>query len=180
MELVVVPREEFVTWLLDPANSDICIDQLGIAPSMAPELEPALKRAQEAAKQVADDWDHTFRNSRRPVIGLNAVKLNERGYPIETVTTASLSTVLSEGQRIILEALAGSGKPTTLVQLAWDVLAAGGLALLVDLPEWVRSGKSVLQYVVDQPQFTSRDANANLLSKLRGEQPLVLHPEWME
>jgi hypothetical protein len=173
LQLVVVPREEFVTWLLDPANSDICRDQLGIAPSMAPELEPALKRSQEAAKEIADNWDRAYRKAGRPVISLSAVKLDEHGYPIEAVTTELLSTVLAEGQRIILEAPAGSGKTTTLVQLAQHVLAAGGLALLVDLPDWVRSNKSVLSYVAERPQFASRDVDANLLSKLRGPQPQI-------
>ncbi len=173
LQLVVVPREEFITWLLDPANSDICRDQLGIAPSMAPELEPELERAREAAKEVADNWDREFRRAGRPVISLNAVKLNEKGNPIEKVTTGSLNTVLSEGQRIILEAPAGSGKTTTLVQLAQHVLAAGGLALLVDLPDWVRSGGSVLSYVAGRPQFASRDVDAIMLSKLRGPQPPI-------
>ena len=63
LKLVVVPREEFITWLLDPANSDICRDQLGIAPSMTPDLAPAFERAHEAAKDVADSWDRTFRRS---------------------------------------------------------------------------------------------------------------------
>jgi hypothetical protein len=76
LQLVVVPREEFITWLLDPANSSICRDQLGIAPSMTPELAPALVRAREAAKELADDWDHNFRRTERPLISLNAVKLN--------------------------------------------------------------------------------------------------------
>ena len=39
--LKVISREEFVVWLLDPANSEICRDQLGIAPSMEPDLAPA-------------------------------------------------------------------------------------------------------------------------------------------
>jgi hypothetical protein len=173
LQLIVIPRADLVIRLQDPKNSDICRDQLGIAPSMAPELEPALKRAQEAAKEIADNWDRTFRKAGRPVISLNAVMLNADGYPIETLTTASLNTVLVEAQRIILEAPAGSGKTTTLVQLAQHVLAAGGLALLVDLSGWVRSNKSVLQYVADKPQFASRDVNADLLSKLRSEQPLV-------
>ena len=60
LELQVVSREEFITWLLDPANSDICRDQLGIAPSMAPELGPALERSLEAAKEIADNWDRSF------------------------------------------------------------------------------------------------------------------------
>jgi len=173
LQLIVIPRANLVIRLQDPKNSDICGDQLGIAPSMAPELEPALKRAQEAAKEVADNWDRTFRKAGRPVISLNAVKLNADGYPIETLTTASLNTVLVEAQRIILEAPAGSGKTTTLVQLAQHVLAAGGLALLVDLSGWVRSNKSVLQYVAEKPQFASQDVNADLLSKLRSERPFV-------
>jgi len=133
--LQVVSREEYVTWLLDPANSDICRDQLGIAPSMAPELGPVLERSLEAAKEIANNWDRTFRRAERPVISLNAVKLNEQGSPIEAVTTKSLNTVLVEGQRIILEAPAGRGKTTTLVQLAPHALAAGQLAFLVDLPD---------------------------------------------
>jgi hypothetical protein len=173
MRLVVVPREEFITWLLDPANANICKDQLGIAPSMTPDLEPALKLSLEAAKEIADSWDRIFRRTERPLISLNAVKLNEKGYPIEAVTTASLNTVLSEGQRIILEAPAGRGKTTTLVQLARHALDAGGLAFLVDLSDWVRSGKSVLSYVAERPQFWSRDVDAALLSKLRGAQPPI-------
>jgi len=158
---------------LDELISDICRDQLGIAHSMAPELEPALESAREAAKEVANNWDREFRRAGRPVISLNAVKLNEKGYPIEAVTTGSLNTVLSEGQRIILEAPAGMGKTTTLVQLARQALDAGGLALLVDLPDWVHSGKSVLSYVAERPQFASRDLDATLLSKLRGPQPPI-------
>jgi len=173
LQLVVVPREEFITWLLDPANSDICRDQLGIAPSMAPELEPALEHSREAAKEIADNWDRRFRRAERPVISLNAVKLNEQGYPVEGLTTASLNTVLTEGQRVVLEAPAGRGKTTTLVQVAQDVLTAGGLALLVDLPDWVHSNKKILSYIAERHEFAKRDVNATLLSKLRGPQPLV-------
>jgi len=124
LHLQVVSREEFITWLLDPANSGICEDQLGIAPSLASDLEPLLARSLEAAREIADNWDRTFRRVERPVISLNAVKLDEHGHPIEAVTTESLNTLLVEGQRIILEAPAGSGKTTTLVQLARYALAA--------------------------------------------------------
>jgi hypothetical protein len=171
--LKVMSREEFVLWLLDPANADICRDQLGISPSMTPDLAPAYERVREAAKEVADNWDRMVRRTDRPLISLNAVKLNEKGDPIEALTTASLNPVLSEGQRIILEAPAGSGKSTTLVQLARHTLNAGGLAFLVDLPDWVRSGNDFLSYVAARPQFASRDVDATVLSKLRGTQPPI-------
>jgi hypothetical protein len=171
--LQVISREEFIVWLLDPANSDICRDQLGIAPLMTPDLAAEYERAREAAKDVADNWDRIVRRSGRPLISLNAVKLNEKGDPIEAVTTASLNTVLSEGQRIVLEAPAGGGKSTTLVQLARHALDAGGLAFLVDLPDWIRSGKDFLPYVAARPQFASRDVDTTVLSKLRGAQPPI-------
>src|SRR5262249_35463823 len=110
LQLIVVPREEFITWLMEPANSGICRDQLGIAPSMSPDLAAAYERAREAAKDVADSWDRLVRRTSRPLISLNAVKLNEKGDPIEAVATDSLHTILSEGRRIVLEASAGSGK----------------------------------------------------------------------
>ncbi len=171
LKLLVVPREDFITWLMEPANAGICKDQLGIDPAMPPGLEPDLKRAQDSANELAENWDRTFRKPGRPLINLSAVKLDERGNPIEAV---SLRALLTEGQRIILEAPAGGGKTTTLVQLAQHVLAAGGLALLVDLPEWIRSGKSILSFVADRRPFAARGVDATLLSKLRAEPPLTL------
>jgi hypothetical protein len=47
------------------------------------------------------------------------------------------------------------------------------LALLVDLSDWVRSGKSILSYIAERPQFASRDMDAVQLSKLRGAQPPI-------
>lgn len=171
-KLIVLSREEFIIWLREPANAEIC-RELGIAPSMAEELEPALERALEAAKEIASNWSRSSRQAGRPVISLNAVKLNEQGYPVEGLTTESLNAVLTEGQRIILQAPAGRGKTTTLVQLAQHLLAARKLALLVDLPHWVRSNESILSYIAKRSEFRSKDVDAILLAKLRGPQPLI-------
>jgi hypothetical protein len=80
---------------------------------------------------------------------------------------------LSEGQRIIIEAPAGNGKTTTLVQFAQRVLSTGGLAFLVDLPGWVSSHKEILDYVAGYPPFAADGLDANLLAKLRGKLPLA-------
>lgn len=171
LQLIVVSRAEFINWLLDPARADVCRDQLGILPSMPPELEPALEHAREAAKETADNWDRVYRKAGRPVINLKAVKLDENGNPTEAATTDSLGAALDEGQRIVLEAPAGSGKTTTLVQFARRILSAGGLPFLVDLPEWVSSHRNILAYIAEQPAFSARDLDANLLAKLRGKTP---------
>src|SRR5208282_5842117 len=47
LQLIVVPREEFVTWLLDPANSDICRDQLGITESSTAEINALIDQARD-------------------------------------------------------------------------------------------------------------------------------------
>jgi len=47
LQLIVVPREEFITWLLDPANADICRDQLGITDSSAAEIDALIDQARE-------------------------------------------------------------------------------------------------------------------------------------
>lgn len=171
LQLIVVSRAEFINWLLDPARAEICRDQLGIQPSMPAELEPALERAREAAKETADNWDRVYRKAGRPVINLKAVKLDENGNPNEGATTDSLGAALDEGQRIVLEAPAGSGKTTTLVQFARRVLSSGGLPFLVDLPEWASSHRNILAYIAEHPAFGARDLDANLLAKLRGKHP---------
>lgn len=171
LQLIVVSRAEFINWLLDPARFEICRDQLGILPPMPTELEPALERAREAAKETADNWDRVYRKAGRPVINLKAVKLDESGNPNEAATTDSLGASLDEGQRIVLEAPAGSGKTTTLVQFARQVLSAGGLPFLVDLPEWVSSHRNILSFIADYPAFGAQDLDSNLLAKLRGRYP---------
>jgi hypothetical protein len=140
---------------------------------MALDLEPAFEHAQEAAKEVAANWDRIYRKAGRPLINLSAVKLNDSGNPVEAVTTDSLGSALEEGQRIILEAPAGSGKTTTLVQFAQRILSSGGLPFLVDFPEWVNSHRNILSFVAEYPSFAKRGLDASLLLKLRGEQPVT-------
>ncbi len=172
LQLVVVSREEFISWLRAPAQSEIC-RELGIAPAMGQDLEPAFERAQKAAQEIARDWDRAYRKPWRPVINLSAFKLDEHGNRIEAITTDSLGASLGERQRIILEAPAGSGKTTTLVQFAQRALSAGALAFLVDLPKWVSSHKNILPFIAEYPAFTANGLDATLLSKLRSELPLT-------
>jgi tetratricopeptide (TPR) repeat protein len=47
LQLIIVPREEFITWLLDPANADICRHQLGITETSTAELDALIDQARE-------------------------------------------------------------------------------------------------------------------------------------
>lgn len=60
---------------------------------------------------------------------------------------------------------------TTLVQIAQRTIAEGGLAFLVDLPFWVRTGMEILQFVAQAPAFARRGLDAKALLELRGTEP---------
>ena len=67
---------------------------------------------------------------------------------------------------MVLEAPAGRGKTTTLIQLAEQHLAHDELPFLIDLPSWNRSTIEVLEFVANRPEFRSRSICAEDLAKL--------------
>jgi len=171
LDLVVMPREELVTSLIDPSNADICRSQLGIHIEGRPEREPVLTRAREAVAEVLTTWARRPRLSGRPLIDLDAERVEEQRETHERLSIEDLRVSLAQGRRIILEAPAGRGKTTTLVQIAQRTIAEGGLAFLVDLPFWVRTGTEILQFVAQAPAFAKRGLDAKALLELRGTEP---------
>jgi hypothetical protein len=171
LDLVVMPREELVTSLIDPTNADICWSQLGIHIEQKPELQPVIERAREAVAEIVEIWARRPRLSGRPLIDLDAERVEDGRESHEPLTVEGLRAFLIQGRRVILEAPAGRGKTTTLVQIAQRTIASGGLAFLVDLPFWIRSGSDILQFVAQLPPFTKRGLDAKALLGLRGSEP---------
>ena len=137
LDLLVMPREELITSLMQPWNADICRSQLRIHIEGKPELQTLAARAREAIAEVIETWATRPRLKGRPLIDLDAEKIEEGQESRERLSIEDLRASLSQGRRIILEAPAGRGKTTTLIQIAQRTLAAGGLPFLVDLPFWV-------------------------------------------
>lgn len=170
-DLVVMPREEVITSLLDPSNADICRSQLGIHIEGKPEIEALAARAREAIAEVIQTWATRPRLKGRPLIDLDAERIEEGRESRERLRIEDLRASLSQGRQIILEAPAGRGKTTTLIQIAQRTLAAGGLPFLVDLPFWLRIGNDVLQFIAQTPAFAKRGLDAAALLELRGIEP---------
>jgi hypothetical protein len=171
LELIVVSREDLVTSLLDPANVDVCRSQLGIHVEVSPAIAPVVERARQAVAEVVETWSLRPRLAGHPLIDLDAERVKEGGESHERLSVESLRASLVQGRRIILEAPAGRGKTTTLVQIAKRTVDAGGLAFLVDLPAWVRSRTEILQFVAQAPAFAGRGLDAKALLDLRGSEP---------
>ena len=181
-ELVVVSREEIITSLQIPDNAQLCRTHLDIAVPYQPTITDLLQRAREAAAAVAAEWAAHPRLAGRPSIPLNAVALDKGGGDTAQVaSTSHLRTLLLQGRRIVLEAPAGRGKTTTLVQLAQADASAHGIPILIDLASWVRSGKDILEYVAASPAFRVRGIDADALARLPQAEPyLFLLNGWNE
>lgn len=171
LDLVVMPREDLVTSLIDPSNADICRSQLGIHIEGKPELQSIIALAHQAVAEVVGNWAHRPRLVGRPLIDLEVEKVDEGRDSHRRLRVDDLHASLAQGQRIILEAPAGRGKTTTLVQVAQRTIAQGGLAFLVDLPFWLRREAEILQFISQTPAFAKRGLDAKVLHDLRGSEP---------
>jgi hypothetical protein len=181
-ELVVASREEIIASLQLPDNAQLCRTHLDIPVPYQPTITDLLVQAREAAAAVHAAWAAHPRLAGKPQIILNAAALSQSGdESAEVVNTASLRTLLLQGRRVVLEGPAGRGKTTTLIQLAGANGCLRGIPILIDLPNWVRSGKDILNYVASSPSFRARGIDAEALSRLPQAEPfLFLLNGWNE
>jgi hypothetical protein len=169
-DLIVMSREDIVTSLMDPSNVALCRTHLGLPVTIEASMVTQLQQIRDAVAEVVAAWSHPLEG--RPLIELRAVRMDDEGTDTsEIVSPASARTALARSARMIIEAPAGRGKTTTLVQLAKRYNDADGIAILVDLPGWIRSGKSILQFISEAPAFQSRGLTADLLARLHVQEP---------
>src|ERR1700733_11817579 len=115
----------------------------------------AIRCVREAVSEVIHTW--SVRLAGTPLIELRALKIDQDGRDTtELFQLHEMSTSLARSHRIVIEAPAGRGKTTTLVQLAKHHGSLGGLAFLIDLPVRIQSGTDVLQFIGGMPPFLSR------------------------
>ena len=165
-ELIVVPREDIITSLMLPSNATLCPSHLGIPVTIEESTLGLIERARDATADVTADWLAHPRLIGRPLLLLQAVKLDKSGADSEIILDfKEIRASLIEGRRLVLEAPAGRGKTTTLVQLAKQGVG-DGLAFLIDLPAWARADTDILDFIACMPSFRSRDIDTKSLAKL--------------
>lgn len=167
LELIVVSREDIITDLMMPSNVLLCGSHLGIQVQVEPALSELVDNARGAISEVISGWMLNPRLAGKPMIALQAARLNEQHK--ETGNLLELATfheALRESRRIVVEAPAGRGKTTTLIQLANRHSSPGELAFLIDLQIWVSSHKGLLDFIASMPAFQSRGIRAEDLAKI--------------
>jgi hypothetical protein len=169
-QLIVVSREDIVTSLLDPSNLALCRTHLGLSVTLDASAVCQSRQVREAIVEVSAAWLRQLEG--KPLIELRAIRMNEDGSDTaEILPPGDALATLARSGRMVIEAPAGRGKTTTLVQLANRYNGSGGLAVLVDLPGWIRSGKSLLQFISETLPFQSRGLTADVLARLHVQEP---------
>jgi hypothetical protein len=173
-DLVVQPRRDIVSSLQLPENVALCRTLLKIHVEIEPDIADLLAKARRAANDVTARWFTQRRLEGEPLIDLRATSIVTDGthgdlYDVDTITAA-----LHARRRVVLEAPAGRGKTTTLIQIARTIAAADGLAFLVDLPEWASSGRSLLDYIAAMPVFQAQGLDSRSLARVLEAEPCVL------
>lgn len=130
-------------------------------------VEELIARVHAATCELTQSWLRSRRLAGRPQISLQAVRLERENKDTEQVLgLANIYASLREAHRIVLEAPAGRGKTTTLVQLAELDADKGGLSFLIDLPLWARSKSDILDFIAGRREFLSRGVTAGELAEL--------------
>lgn len=169
IELIVIPREDIITDLMLPSNASICRSYLRISVPIEPLMEELLEKARDAVSDVVNAWLTHPRLIGRPRIALHAINLDQEGRETgEVIDLANLQAMLLEARRVVLEAPAGRGKTTTLIQLAERRGDRDELAFLIDLPTWITSNIDLLEFIASMPALRSRGLHAEDLAKLYG------------
>ena len=160
-ELEVVSREDVIASLMIPENATLCRNHLYIDVEVEESLAEIITRIRQASREVTERWN--ARTKGYPLIALRAER--QQGSESAEVCLNDIDAALREGRRILLEAPAGRGKTTTLIQLAHHHLSNTGMAFLIDLPVWISSRSGILEFIGGAPSFKARSIDAAALAK---------------
>ena len=168
-DLHVIPQAEIITLLEKPENAWLCKIYLDLDFPVEPTVQDLVAKTREAAGEILTTWLAHPQLAGKPKIELLSINLDKDGRQIgEIINFTYLSQALQEGRRIVLEAPAGRGKTTTLIQLAEHV---NQLSFLIDLPTWVKSNKAIFEFISQMPSFLSRGIDATALAKIYNALP---------
>ena len=176
-ELEIISREDIIASLMMPKNAALGPSHLRVPVEVdEPDLE-LIARIRQAAGEVTERWN--ARTKGHPLIDLRAER--QRGSESAEVCLNNIDAALREGRRVLLEAPAGRGKTTALIQLAHHQLPTAGTAFLIDLPSWISSRSGILEYISGAPSFQARSIDAAALAKAsNAEHFLFLLNGWNE
>ena len=173
LELIVMSREEIIATLQTPGYEGVCKAHLGVTVS-APEssVDELIEKTLAGSDEIVANWAR--RLNGKPIIDLRLVRLDEKNAETQEMQRkAGLAALLALSQRVEIEAPAGRGKTTTLIELAREHRAADRIGCLIDLPAWIRGNKEILEFLAGMPEFRTRGLTATDIAQVNHASPII-------
>ncbi len=172
IELHILEREEIITLMLMPENASLQNSFLHLNVDIEPNLADMIDKTRRAANLVSENW--TRRTKGYPLIELSAVRLEPIGAETdEVLSLEQIEQALLQSRRIVLEGPAGSGKTTTLIQIAKRTNTVC-IPFIIELPSWTLSHLSILDYIAGMPAFQAENLTPTNLAQVQQVEPFLL------
>lgn len=172
VELHLIEREEIITLMMMPKYASLRASFLHVDVGVEPQVADLIGRTRRTANAVTRTWAGKAKG--HPVINLTVVRLDRNGADTaDVLSLEQIDELLSQSHRIVLEAPAGRGKTTTLVQLAQRARISC-MPLIVELPAWVSSRRIILEYIAGMPAFQAEGLASADLARVQQTEPLLL------
>ena len=169
LDLHIISREDILTSLMMPEHRFLCASFLGLAVAVDPAQDEVIECIRQAVLEIATNW--ATRLKGHPIIALESVQLDiGEAESNKSFSLSDIRKALIQSRRIVLEAPAGRGKTTTLIELAQQLALEGESAFLIDLPIWAGSGLGILDYVAGTPSFQEHGIDASGLARSQASQ----------
>ncbi|MDE2781314.1 MAG: hypothetical protein OXK77_00005 [Gemmatimonadota bacterium] len=172
IELLIIEREDIITVLTMPENAALNASYLHLSVESETQVIDLIARTRRAAAAVAQAWAR--KTMGHPLVDPTAVRIEPAdAHPAALLSLKQIDDELSRSGRIILEGPAGRGKTTALIQLARRARTTG-TPFLVELPRWASSGRPILEFIAQTPQFQAEDLTATDLARVQQAEPILL------
>ena len=171
IDLLLIEREDIIIEMMIPKNAKLCASFLYLTVDAEPDVTDLIDRTRRAAAAVTQNW--AGKTKGRPLIELTAARLEAtKGESPEALSLTQIDEAISRSNRVVLEGSAGSGKTTTLIQIAQRPRLVG-IPFIVELSSWSTSGRYILEYIAGMPAFQQEGITAAALARVQQTQPLL-------
>ncbi|MBC8485686.1 MAG: hypothetical protein H8D45_06560 [Bacteroidetes bacterium] len=172
-------KEDIIQELIKPYNHWMCREFLGLYVAYAPDIKTIAENANAASQEIIDQWKKNLRSNTF----LIDLTINEKpkNYSQE-INQEEIANKLSNKNRFVLYGTPGSGKTTTLIQVAQKLIVQDHVPLLLSIPEWIDSANdNIIDYLANNPCLSSKSiTNNELLSLYKNGKLVFLLNGWNE
>jgi len=178
-DLLPIPREEIIHTLLEQNDHWRCREFLNLNVPHTPDIQMIVNNVKSTSQEIIDQWKENLLSDTFLV----ELTINEKTkYHTQEINHEEIASKLSNKHRLVLYGSPGSGKTTTLIQVAQKLVDQELVPFLLSLPEWIDStNDNIIDYLVNNPCLSSKSITTdNLLSLYKNGKCVFLLNGWNE